>query len=72
MCLVQQKTLQGLQGSAINKIPSIPQCTRTDLARFMKTIHVRLVGRRSEVGFSHYLTLNWIGVNKLRLRLTQN
>ena len=45
----------------------------TDLARFMKTVHVvRLVGRlqRSEVGFSHYLTLNWISVNKLRLRLS--
>ena len=27
-------------------------------------------GRRLEVGFSHYLTLNWISVNKLRLRLT--
>jgi len=26
-CLVQQKTLQALQGLAINKIPSIPQCT---------------------------------------------
>ena len=26
-CLVQQKTLQTLQGSAINKIPYIPQCT---------------------------------------------
>ena len=26
-CLVQQKTLQTLQGSAINKIPNIPQCT---------------------------------------------
>ena len=27
MCLVQQKTLQVLQGSAINKILKIPQCT---------------------------------------------
>ena len=27
VCLVQQKTLQALQGSAINKIPNIPQCT---------------------------------------------
>ena len=27
MCLAQQKTLQALQGSAINKIPNIPQCT---------------------------------------------
>ena len=26
-CLVQQKTLQTLQGSAINKISNIPQCT---------------------------------------------
>ena len=26
-CLVQQKTRQTLQGSAINKIPNIPQCT---------------------------------------------
>ena len=26
-CLVQQKTPQTLQGSAINKIPNIPQCT---------------------------------------------
>ena len=40
----------------------------------MKTIHlfVKLVGRPQrlgiEVGFSHYLTLNWINVNKLRLR----
>ena len=38
----------------------------------MKTVHVvKLVGRprRSEVGFSHYLTLNCLSVNKLRLRL---
>ena len=27
VCLVQQKTLQALQSSAINKIPNIPQCT---------------------------------------------
>ena len=27
VCLVQQKTLQALQGSAINKILNIPQCT---------------------------------------------
>jgi len=27
VCLVQQKTLQALQGSAINKIPNILQCT---------------------------------------------
>ena len=27
MCLVQQKTLQALQGSAIKKISNIPQCT---------------------------------------------
>ena len=35
-------------------------------------IVVRLVGRprRSEVCFSHYLTLNWISVSKLRLWLT--
>ena len=26
-CLVQQNTLQALQGLAINKIPNIPQCT---------------------------------------------
>ena len=27
VCLVQQKTLQALQGLAINKISNIPQCT---------------------------------------------
>ena len=27
LCLVQQKTLQALQGSVSNKIPNIPQCT---------------------------------------------
>ena len=27
VCLVQQKTLQTLQGSVTNKIPNIPQCT---------------------------------------------
>ena len=27
VCLVQQKTQQGLQGSANNTIPNIPQCT---------------------------------------------
>ena len=27
VCLVQQKTLQALQSSAITKIPNIPQCT---------------------------------------------
>ena len=27
LCLVQQKTLQALQGSASNKIPNIPMCT---------------------------------------------
>ena len=42
----------------------------TDLTQFMNV--VRLVGRqqRSEVGFSRYLTLNWVSVNKLRLWLT--
>ena len=44
--------------------------------RTMKTVNlfVRQVGRPQrlevEVGFSHYLTLNWINIYKLRLRLT--
>ena len=40
----------------------------TDLPRTMKTVNVRQP-RRSEVGFSHNLMLNWISVNKLRLWL---
>ena len=44
--------------------------------RTKKTVHLlmRQVGRprglKVEVGFSHYLTLDWISVNRLRLRLT--
>jgi len=45
----------------------------TGFAGTMKTVHLfmRLVGRpwRLEFGFSHYLKLNWISINKWRLRL---
>ena len=53
-------------------------CTKCEtLPNYEDNTPVRETGRKPrrlevEVGFSHYLTLNWINVSKLRLRLMLN